>query len=40
MDDGGVAFGDGIESDRIELLWGQRLEIGLAQTRLNLVLSA
>jgi hypothetical protein len=38
MDDGGVAFGDGIEADRIELLWGQRLEIGLAQTQLNLVM--
>jgi hypothetical protein len=38
MDDGGVAFGDGIESDRINLLWGQRLQIGLAQTRLHLVI--
>lgn len=37
MDEGGVAFGDGIESDRIELLWGQRLKIGLAKIRLNLV---
>lgn len=40
MDDGGVAFGDGIESDRIALLWGQRLEIGLARTRLHLVIGA
>lgn len=38
MEFGGVAFGDGIEADRIELPWGQRLEIGLAQMRLNLVL--
>jgi hypothetical protein len=37
MDEGGVAFGDGIESDRIELLWGQRLKIGLAKIRLNLI---
>jgi hypothetical protein len=40
MEQGGVAFGDGIESDRIELMWGQRLEIGLAKARLNLVVDA
>jgi hypothetical protein len=38
MDDGGVVFGDGIEADRIELLWGQKLLIGLSRTQLNLVL--
>lgn len=37
MDDGGAAFGDGIEADRITLLWGQQLEIGLAETRLHMV---
>jgi NAD kinase len=40
MEQGGVAFGDGIEADRVELLWGQRLEIRLAHAHLNLVLGA
>ena len=33
-----VAFGDGIESDRIELVWGQEATIGLADQVLRLVL--
>jgi NAD kinase len=37
MDDGGVVFGDGIESDRLELPWGARAEIGLSEQRLHLV---
>lgn len=37
MDEGGVIFADGIESDRIEFLTGQRLEIGVADERLRLV---
>jgi hypothetical protein len=40
MDNGGAAFGDGIEADRIALLWGQRLEIGVAETCLNMVIAA
>ncbi len=40
MDDGGVLFADGIESDRIEFLSGQRCEIGLAPERLRLVVKA
>ncbi len=37
MNDGGVIFGDGIESDRIEFSWGCRVRVRLAKTRLHLV---
>jgi len=35
--DGLVAFGDGIENDRLVFRWGQVVEIGLSDRRLNLV---
>lgn len=38
MDEGGTVFGDGIENDRIALRWGQRMEIRLAETCLNMVI--
>ncbi len=34
---GGVVFGDGIESDRLELAWGQRLRVRTARETLALV---
>ena len=37
MNAGGVIFGDGIEEDRIEFLWGADATIGIAQERLELV---
>lgn len=37
MDDGGVAFADGIESDFLEFLSGQSVRIGLAPERLQLL---
>lgn len=32
-----IAFGDGIESDAVELTWGQRVRVGRAETALRLV---
>ena len=37
MNEGGVVFGDGIESDRLEFGWGRRLEVRVAAERLRLV---
>ncbi len=38
MESGGVVFGDGIESDRLDLPWGAHATIGVSEQRLQLVL--
>ena len=37
MNDGGVAFGDGVEDDRLEFHFGRVLRLAAAETRLHLV---
>jgi NAD kinase len=37
LPDGATAFGDGIESDALELTWGQLVRVGVAATRLRLL---
>ena len=37
MNQGGVAFGDGIEADSIRIGWGQRVILATAEERLQLV---
>ncbi len=38
MNVGGVVFGDGLEEDRLDFAWGQRLEVRRSNRTLNLVI--
>ena len=40
MSEGGVIFADGIESDRIDFVSGRRVQLHVAERRLNLVVPA
>lgn len=40
LEEGGVVFGDGIESDRLDFRWGVRALVRVAPERLRLVLAA
>jgi hypothetical protein len=37
LGDGAVLFGDGIESDRVRIDWGQRIEVAVAERVLHLI---
>ena len=37
MNEAGVVFGDGIETDRLSFDWGVRVSVGVARERLQLV---
>jgi hypothetical protein len=37
METGGRIFGDGIETDHLDLSWGARASLGVAAQRLQLV---
>lgn len=40
MGEGGVLFGDGIETDPVQFPWGARVLVGICGVRLNLVVAA
>jgi hypothetical protein len=40
LDEGGVVFGDGIESDRVDFGWGIQATVRVARERLRLVAAA
>jgi hypothetical protein len=40
MDEGGVVFADGVESDHLHFGWGRALRIGVADKKLNLAVPA
>ena len=40
MSEGGVIFADGIETDRIDFVSGRRVQLRIAERRLNLVVPA